>query len=119
MERAVRTDEVEGRIRKRQSRPVSLDEIRIRQGARPRKLEELGHRVEPDYLAHERREGERERAGAGADVERALVSPRLGEIAHLFGKACRASVLPRRDALGRTGEALSRRRHGRRGSVRS
>ena len=49
----------------------------------------------------------RQRAGSGADVERALVAARLDEVAHLLREPRRAGVLPRRDALGRAGEAIS------------
>ena len=35
MERAMRAGEVEGGVQKRQRRPVSLDELRVRPGARP------------------------------------------------------------------------------------
>ena len=107
MERAVRAGEVEGGVRERQCRPVSLDELGVRPAARPRELEQLGNGIEPDDLAHERREGESQRAGAGADVERALVAARLDEVAHLLREPRRARVLTRRDALGRAGEAVS------------
>ena len=108
MERAVRAREVEGAVGKRQRRPVSLDELGVRQGPRPRELEQLGHGVEPDDLPHERGEGERQRARAGADVESALVSAQLDEVAHLLREPRRAGVLVRRDALRRAGEAVSR-----------
>ena len=79
-------------------------------------LEQLGNRVEPDDLSHERREGERQRAGARADVEGALVAGRPDEVAHLLRKPGRARVLPCRDAVGRAREPVSRRRHDARGS---
>jgi len=112
MERAVRAGEVEVTARERQRRPVSLDELGVRQCPRPRELEQLRHRVEPDDLAHERGEGERQRARAGADVERSLVPAQFDEIAHLLREPLRAGVLVLRDAFRRAGEALSRRRHG-------
>ena len=111
----MRAHEVEGRVRKRQRRPVSFDELCVRQAARPRELEQLGHGVEPDDLADERCQGKRQRAGSRADVERALVAPRLHEVAHLLCESSRAGVLPRRDAFRRAREAASRRRHGGRG----
>ena len=119
MERAVRAREVEGAVGKRQRRPVSLEKLGVRQGPRPGELEQLGHGVEPDDLAHERGEGERERARAGADVERSLVSAQLDEVAHLLREPLRAGVLVLRDALRGAGESVSRRRHGERGPGRS
>ena len=112
MERAVRAREVEGAVGKRQRCPVSLEKLGVRHGPRPRELEQLGHGVQPDDLAHEWGEGERERARAGADVESALVSAQLDEVAHLLREPLRAGVLVRRDALRRAGEAVSRQRHG-------
>ena len=109
MERAVRAREVEGTVGKRQRSPVSLDELGVRKGPRPRELEQLGYGVEPDDFAHERSEGERQRARAGADVEGALVSAQFDKTAHLLREPLRAGVLVLRDALGRPGEAVSRR----------
>ena len=107
MERAVRAGEVEGGVRERERRPVSLDELGVREASGPRELEQLGHRVEADDLAHERRKCEGQRAGARADVESALVAARLDEVAHLLREPRRAGVLTCRDALRRAGEAVS------------
>ena len=107
MKRAVRAREVEVGAWEAQGLAVSLDELRVRQCTRPSELEQLGHRVEPDDLAHERREGQRQRAGSGADVEGSFIAVRPDEVAHLFCKPRRTGVLPRSDALGRAGEALS------------
>jgi hypothetical protein len=70
-------------------------------------LEELRHRVEADDLSHERRKGECQRTGAGADVESTLVAGRADELPYLFREALRSEVLPRRDALRRAREAVS------------
>ena len=94
-------------VRERQCHPVSLDELGVPPRARSCELEQLGDGVEPDDLAHERRESEGQRAGAGADVEGALVSLRLDEVAHLLREPRSAGVLPRRDALSGAGEAIS------------
>ena len=82
-------------------------------GARSRELEQLRHRVEPDDLAHERREGERQRAGAGADVEGALVAARLDEVAHLLREPRRPArpAAPRRaPPCARSGQSTTTRR---------
>src|SRR6266566_3368559 len=107
MERAVRAAEVEGGVGKGQRRPVSLDELRVGQAALSRELEQLWHAIEPDDLPHERPEGERQRTGAGADIEGSLVSAWPDELAHLLRESRRARVLPRRNALCGTGEAVS------------
>jgi hypothetical protein len=99
--------EVERTVREGQRRPVSLHELRVRQGAFPRECEQLRNRIEPDDLAHERRQGEREGTGARADVEGALVPPRSGELSHLCREPRRPGVLPRGNTLGRASEAVS------------
>jgi hypothetical protein len=119
VERAVRADEIEGAVGERQRGSVPLEELRVRESARPRELDELRHRIEPDDLTHERRQRERQRADPGADVEGALVAARLGELAHLLRELRRAGVLPRCDALGRPRKAVSRRRHGARAKDRN
>ena len=103
----MRAGEVEGGVRERQRCPVSLDELGVRPRARSCELEQLGDGVEPDDLPHERREGEGQRTGAGADVKGALVSLWLDEIAHLLREPCRPGVLPCRHALRSAGEAIS------------
>ena len=60
---AMRAGEVEGGVGERQRSAVALDELRVRQGACPRELEQLGHGIEADDLPHKRREGERQRTG--------------------------------------------------------
>ena len=64
------------RIRRRESQrlSVSFDELRVRQGACPRELEDLGHRVDPDDLAHERCQRKRQRP-APVPTSRARSSP--------------------------------------------
>ncbi len=108
MERPLGAGEVEFGVRESQRLSISFDELRVRQSARPRELEELGHRVDPDDLAHERCERKRQRAGSGADVESALVTERIDEVAHFFGEAPRAAILAGGDALRRPREPLSR-----------
>lgn len=107
MERAVRAGEVEVTARERQRRPVSLDELGVRRRALTSELEELRHPVEADDLSHEWRKGDRQRTGAGADVESTLGAVRPDEVAHLFREARRTGVLPRSDAFSRAGEAIS------------
>jgi hypothetical protein len=107
MKRAVRAREVEVGARESQSFSVSLDELRVRQRTRTRELEQLGHRVDSDDLAHERREGERQRAGSGADVEGPFVTARPNEVTHLSGESRSTVVLVHGKALRRAGEAVS------------
>jgi hypothetical protein len=112
MERPVGAREVEGAVGEGQRRPVSLDELGVRKAALARELEQLGHRVEADDLAHERRQSERESAGAGAEVERAFFAGRRDEVGDLCREPLGAAVLMGGDTLGRAGESVSRRRHG-------
>jgi hypothetical protein len=107
--------EVEVAVPKRQSRPVSLDEFRVRRRACPRELEQLRHRIQPDDLPHERCEGERQCPGSGSDVEGAFGAARLDEVAHLLRKPRRTRVLSCRDPLGRAREAVTGGRHDGRG----
>lgn len=111
MERAVRARQVEVGAREAQRFPVSLDELRVRAGARTRRLEQFGHRVDPHDLPHERRESERERTGAGAHVEGSFVATRPDEFAHLSREPLRAPVLMRCDPPRGARETVSRRRH--------
>ncbi len=75
--------------------------------------QQLGHAVDADHLADEGREGQRERSGAGAHVEGALVAVREHEPLHAVGKLRRPLVLTGRDQVGRPGEPVRRRRrHG-------
>jgi hypothetical protein len=112
MKRPVRAGQVEGAVGERQRRPVALDELRVRQGTFAREREQLTHRVEADDLPHERREGERERAGTGADVQCALLAGRPEKVGDLRRESFGATVLASGDALGRAREAVSRRRRG-------
>ena len=107
MERALRAGEIEGAVGEGQRRPVSLDELGVRQRACPRELEQLGHGVEPHDLPHQRSESEGQRTGAGADVERALVAAWPDEVANLLRQSRRAGVLARRDAVRGASEAVS------------
>ena len=115
MERAMRSCEVECAVREREGRPVALDELGVRERPSAGECEQLRHRIEPDDLPHEGRQGERERAGAAADVERALVPAWVDELAHLRCELRCTSVLTRRDPLGRAREPVSHGRCGGRG----
>ncbi len=108
MERAVRSRQVELGGREPQRLSVSFDEPRIRQGARPRQRDELRHRVDTHDLAHEWSERERERAGSGADVERAAAGVRPDEVAHLTCEELGTAILAGGNALRRARESLSR-----------
>ena len=94
--------------------PSPSTNSRVRQGACAREREQLGHRVDAHDLAHERGERERERAGSGADVERALVAGGPTK-SRTSVRELGARVLARGDPLRRSREAVSRRRHGARG----
>jgi hypothetical protein len=106
VERTVRTGEVEGAVRERQRRAVSLDELGVRQAALSGELEQLGYGVEPDDFPHERCESERECAGSSAHVERALVSAELDELTHLLPEPGGAGVLVCGDSLRGLREAV-------------
>ena len=62
----------------------------------------------PARCAHERCQRERQRPGSCADVESALVTERIDEIAHFFREARRAAILAGGDARRRPREPLSR-----------
>ena len=92
-----------------------LDERDVRQlyGALAGVSQQLGHAIDADHLAHDRRQRQRERPGSGADVERALVPVREHEALHAVGKLRRPFVLTGREQVGRLGEPVRRRRrHG-------
>ena len=74
VQRAQRRGEVEREVVERQLLAVADDDLDVRRSVRSRPL---GHRrvdLERDDLAHARRERVGERAGSGADVERALLA---------------------------------------------
>ena len=108
VERTVRARQVELGGREPQRLSVSFDEPRIRQGACLRQREELRHRVDTHDLAHKWSERERERAGSGADVERATAGVRLDEVAHLPCEELGTAILAGGNALRRARESLSR-----------
>ena len=112
VERAQRAGEVERGVVERQPRRIRLDELGI--GGRPlaREREQLRHEIDTDDLAHQRREGESERARTGAHVERTLVASRLHERAHALGERGCAIILALGHASGRARPPVrSRRRH--------
>ena len=55
---------------------------------RGERAEQAGNDVDADDLTNERRQGERERSGARARVESALVSLRCDERTHLLSNRC-------------------------------
>ncbi len=99
--------EVELGARESQRFTVSCDEPGVRQRAVPRELEQLRDAVDPDHLAHERRERKRERAGSRTDVESSFVAARPDEVAYRLREPRRAVVLMRGETLCRVREALS------------
>jgi hypothetical protein len=92
--------EVERAVLERKARRVPLDEGDVRGSERPRPLEQLGDDVYAHDLPDERRERQRERPGAGAAVECALVPTRNQERPKLVADEL---DLP----LGMVGDALS------------
>jgi hypothetical protein len=69
-------------------------------------FDQLRDDVDADDLAHERRESDRERAGAGADYERALLARQRQQVAQPLLRRCRAAVLLERDELSRLADPL-------------
>ena len=104
MQRARRRDQVEGGAVERQRGRVALDELDVRGRTLATLGEELGNEVDADDLAHERRQRDRQRARAGADVEGPLVPGRRQQVGDSFARLRRAPVLLRGDERGRLGE---------------
>ena len=69
-----------------------------------RELEQLRDEVDADDLAHERRQRNRERPRARADVEGPLVPGQRQQVGDSFARLRRAPVLLSSDERGRLGE---------------
>jgi len=69
-------------------------------------FEQLRDDVDADHLAHERRQPDRERAGACADIERALLAGQGQQSAQTLPRRCHAAVMLLPDELSRLTEAL-------------
>jgi hypothetical protein len=82
------------------------DELDVRGRPLAALFDQLRDDVDADDLAHERRESDRERAGAGTDIERALLAGQRQQVAQPLLRRCRAAVLLLRDELSRLAEAL-------------
>src|SRR5262249_7135468 len=106
MERPQRSGEVEGGVVEVELAGVADDEGDI-PGDReaPRALDTLRVDLDRDDLAHVRRERERQRAEAAADVERPLVAARKDEVADPLRERGAAVELQRLDEV----EAVSHR----------
>jgi len=102
-----RADEVERAAPVRQRGRVRLDELDVRGRPLAALFDQLRDDVDADDLAHERRESDRERAGAGAgaDIKRALLARQRQQVAQPLLRRCRAAVLLLRDELSRLAEA--------------
>ena len=74
---------------------ISFDEPHIGKIGRatPALLQELGHDVDRDHLAHERRKRERERARSRAGIEHALVALRIEEGPEALAQRLAAALL--------------------------
>src|SRR5262249_55416388 len=70
-------------------------------------VEQLGHEVDTDHLADERRQRDRQCPGTGADVERPLLPGQRQQGAQPLARLRGAPVLGLRDERGRLGEALA------------
>ena len=112
MERPERAREIEGAVVERQMLGVALDErhVPVVDGTFPGQFQQLGDPVDADDLPHDRREREGERARAGTDVDRALVTARENERVHDAGECRGALVLVRGDLFGRAREPVRHRR---------
>jgi hypothetical protein len=84
MQGPARTREVEGPRLERQGRHVALDKGHVFRCALARTLQQLGDDVNADHVAHQRREGERERSGARPGIEGVLLAAWLDERANLL-----------------------------------
>ena len=104
VQRARRRDQVEGGAVERQRGRVALDELDVRGRTLATLGEELGNEVDADDLAHERRQRNRERTRAGADVEGTLVPGQRQQVGDSFARLRRAPVLLSSDERGRLGE---------------
>jgi hypothetical protein len=95
-------DEVERLSREAEVRDVALDELHVRvvlARVLATEFEQLGDEIDADDVANVRRERERERTRAGADVEHDLVAARLDELRNALGQ-------PGQAPQGRLGDAL-------------
>jgi hypothetical protein len=106
VQRACRADEVERAGPVRQPGRVRLDELDVRGRPLAALFDQLRDDVDADDLAHERRESDRERTRAGADIERALLARQRQQVAQPLLLRCRAAVLLLREELSRLAEAL-------------
>ncbi len=105
MERPPRAGEIERAILEGKVRRIPFDERHVRGRVAARVLQELRDDVDADHLANERRERQRKRPGAGAAVERTVVSARLDEGAELLPHHLDLSRGVLRNELGRRAEA--------------
>jgi hypothetical protein len=106
MQRAARARKVERTGLERQARSIALDERHIRRRIRARALEQLGNEVDPDDVAHERRERERKRSRTGAHVHRPLVAAWHDERLELLAHHVHLLPCVLRDAVRGRGEPL-------------
>ena len=79
-------------------------ELDVRRRALATLGEQLGNEVDADDLAHERRQCDRERARAGADVEGPLAPGQRQQVGDSFARLVSAPILMLGDEGGRPGE---------------
>jgi hypothetical protein len=92
--------------RSKESRRVAFDEVDVGGRALPGELEQLGDAIDPHDVAHERRQSQRERARAAADVDHALAPVGEDECRDALRQLRSAHVLMRGDLLRSAGEAV-------------
>ena len=106
VERPRRADEVEGSGRKRERGRVRLDVLDTGRRAQARLREELGDDVDADDPRDERRQCDRDRAGAGAHVERALAAVEGEQAPEPLARRRRTQLLVLGEQLRRLCEPL-------------
>ncbi len=106
MERAERAAEVELAVAERKRQCVGLDEARVRRGSSPSLLEQLLDAIDADDLANVRRERDRERSCAAAEVDRPLVAAGEHERVHALCELLGARVLQGGERVGGSSEAV-------------
>ena len=84
---------------------VAFDQLDVGRSPLASFGEQLGDDVDAHDLTDVRRQRERERAGARADIQCPLLAAQRQEAAEPFLRLCGAPILVRRDELGRLGEA--------------
>jgi len=104
MQRPRGRHELERRTVERQRGRVPLDGLDVRRRTLATFGEELRNEVQADDFTHEWRQRDRERPGAGADVEHLLLARQREQLADSLARLGSAPILLLGDEGGRPGE---------------